>query len=116
MQQYNTTATLSARAPQGVQSQPPDTNQAQTNSATSTSNHNSKTVATDLPASLYESPKTTKDSSLETASEVDSKSPEVDATSKPCTSSEPSVDTNDITPEEEVRRRRLQRFQLQNEH
>uniref|UniRef100_V5I8N2 RING-type E3 ubiquitin transferase n=1 Tax=Anoplophora glabripennis TaxID=217634 RepID=V5I8N2_ANOGL len=42
MQQYNTTATLSARVPQGVPPQAPETNQPQTNNATSTSNHNSK--------------------------------------------------------------------------
>ncbi|XP_023311109.1 E3 ubiquitin-protein ligase synoviolin A [Anoplophora glabripennis] len=116
MQQYNTTATLSARVPQGVPPQAPETNQPQTNNATSASNHNSKTVSTDLPASLYESPKETKNSSVATTSDGDSKSSTVDPSSKPCTSSEPSVDTNEVTPEEEVRRRRLQRFQLQNEH
>lgn len=117
MQQYNTTATFSSRTTQGVQSQVSDNSQRQSNIAPS-NNHSSEDLPTDL-SSLYESPKTVKNLSTATTSEADSKSTTVDPTSKPhaSTSTEPSEDLSEIcTSEEELRKRRLQKFQLQNEH
>lgn len=118
MQQYNTTATLSSRMTQGVQSQESDNSQPQTNTAASSSNHSSKTLPTDL-SSLYEAPKTVKKLSTATTSEVDSKNTTVDPTSNlhTSTSTESIEEVSDVcTSEEELRRRRLQRFQLHNEH
>ncbi|KAJ8970065.1 hypothetical protein NQ314_001417 [Rhamnusium bicolor] len=109
MQQYNTTAAFSTQIPQAsFQPNISQVNVSQTNNNSENSTKDHTENASQLPKIAKITPTTTTQ-----VNSVTEKETVIPSTSKPSTSKEPSSETSEVctSSDEELRRRRLERFQ-----